>query len=339
MKDRVERVGPARRAPRARVSVVARAGVAALLGVSAALGAAGCGGGLPPIRSTLLPPVVSWSGDSVTLGDRRFHRALGPTHELYVQSAAQMPELQGQLTAAASEFARHFGPAPRVAVLLFDAPADPYREFDFGPFVERRMQVLAFVRGRDAQKAGTLGIDERLLAARLAELFLAAYADSVSRGLAAAGAGEPVPPNARALDRLPHWFTEAVVSRVARPDAVERGVSFVRQNRPRLLPLRRLFALARLGMPFWSELAHREGVVREYAEPTAQTPPPLLAAESTAFGEFLVSRYGPTYLQALADELLAGRTTEDAVAALPGGDDPTRALEQSWREWLATAGP
>ena len=255
-----------------------------------------------------------------------------------MQSAAQMPELQGQLTAAAREFARHFGPAPRVAVLLFDAPADPYRDFDFSPFVERRMQVLAFVRGRDAQKAGTLGVDERLLAARLAELFLAAYADSVSRALARAH-GDPAPANARALDRLPHWFTEAVVSRVAGPDAVERGVTFVKQNRPRLMPLRRLFALARLGMPFWSELAHREGVVRTYSEPSTQTPPTLLAAESTAFGEFLVSRYGPTYLQALADELLAGRSTEDAVAALPGGDEAAGALEESWREWLAAVGP
>ena len=302
------------------------------------LAALGCGGGLPPIRSSLLPPVVAWSGDSVTLGGRRFHRAVAPAHELYAESAAPLPALQGQLAASAREFARHFGAAPRVAVLLFDAPADPYRDFDFSPFVERRMQVLAFVRGRDAQKAGTLGVDERLLAARLAELFLAAYADSVSRALARAH-GESPPANERALDRLPHWFTEAVVSRVAGPDAVERGVTFVKQNRLRLMPLRRLFALARLGMPFWSELAHREGVVRTYSEPTPQTPPPLLAAESTAFGELLVSRYGPTYLQALADELLAGRSTEDAVAALPGGDEAVPALEQSWRAWLATAGP
>ncbi|GLC25568.1 hypothetical protein [Roseisolibacter agri] len=293
---------------------------------------------MPRIRSSLLPPVVAWSGDSVTLSGRRFHHVVAPTHELYVESAAHLPALQEQLDASAREFARHFGPAPRVAVLLFDAPADPYRDFDFAPFVARRVQVLAFVRGRDAQKGGTLGVEERLLAARLAELYLAAYADSVSRGLARAH-GDTLPTHERALDRLPHWFTEAVVSRVARPDAVERGVTFVKQNRPRLMPLRRLFALARLGMPFWSELAHREGVVRTYSEPTAQTPPPLLAAESTAFGEFLVSRYGPTYLQALADELLAGRSTEDAVAALPGGDAASPALEEAWREWLATAAP
>jgi hypothetical protein len=292
----------------------------------------GCGGGLPPIRANLLPPVATVSDDSVTLGDRRFHRVAAPTHELYAQSAAQLPVLQGHLVAASREFARHFGHAPRVAVLLFDAPADPRRDFDFTPFVERRMQVLAFVRGRDAQKDGSLGIDERLLAARLAELFLAAYADSVARTHALAHGGDQ--PTTRAIDRLPHWFTEAVVSRVARPDAVETGVTFVRQNRPRLMPLRRLFAMARLGMPFWSELAHREGVVRTFSEPSTQTPPTLLAAESTAFGEFLVSRHGPTYLQALADELLAGRSTEDAVAALPGGDEGAPPLEEAWREWL-----
>ena len=323
-------MGSTRDAGRAR----ATRAVAALV----VLAAVGCGGGMPRIRSSLLPPVVAWGGDSVTLGGRRFHHAVAPAHELYVESRAHVPALQAQLSASAREFARHFGPAPRVAVLLFDAPADPARDFDFTPFVERRVQVLAFVRGRDAQKAGTLGVDERLLAARLAELFLAAYADSVRRGLARAG-GEPPAAHERALDRLPHWFTEAVVSRVAGPDAVARGVTLVKQNRPRLLPLRRLFALARLGMPFWSELAHREGVVRTYSEPGTQTPPTLLAAESTAFGEFLVSRYGPTYLQALADELLTGRSTEDAVAALPGGDAAARVLEQSWREWLAAAGP
>ncbi|MGZ8457026.1 MAG: hypothetical protein ACXWZ4_10550 [Gemmatirosa sp.] len=311
-----------------------RAWVRAGIGGGALAALLGCGGAMPPIRSSLLPPVVARSGDSVTLGDRRFHRVVAPTHELYAQSAAHLPELQGQLVAASREFARHFGPAPRVAVLLFDAPADPRREFDFTPFVARRMQVLAFVRGRDAQRAGILGIDERLLSARLAELFLAAYADSVTRTRALVHGDGNLQPTTRALDRLPHWFTEAVVSRVARPDAVETGVTFVRQNRPRLMPLRRLFAMARLGMPFWSELAHRQGVVRTYSEPMTHTPPTLLAAESTAFGEFLVSRYGPTYLQALADELLAGRSTEDAVAALPGGDGATRALEAAWREWL-----
>jgi hypothetical protein len=321
---RAARTRAARRAwSRAALGGCALASIAAL---------AGCGGGLPPIRANLLPPVVAVGDDSVTLGDRRFHRVVAPTHELYVQSAAQLPALQGHLVAASHEFARHFGRAPRVAVLLFDAPADPRRDFDFTPFVERRMQVLAFVRGRDAQKDGALGVDERLLAARLAELFLAAYADSVARTHALARGGDE--PTTRALDRLPHWFTEAVVSRVARPDAVEPGVTFVRQNRPRLMPLRRLFAVARVGMPFWSELAHREGVVRTLHEPTTQTPPALLAAESTAFGEFLVSRYGPTYLQALADELLAGRSTEDAVAALPGGDEAARELEESWRAWL-----
>jgi hypothetical protein len=310
----------------------ARAALAALTLGSAALGPAACGGGMPRIRASLLPPVVPWAGDSVTLSGRRFHRAEAASYELYVQSGRQLPAMRDHLARASQEFARHFGPPPRVAVLLFDAPADPHGDFDFAPFVARRTQVLAFVRGRDAQKAGTLGVDERLLAARLAELYLAAYADSVGRRLAAAGVA-PLAAGERALDRLPHWFTEAVVSRVAGPEAVERGVTFVRQNRPRLMPLRRLFATARLGMPFWSELAHREGVVRAYTEQTAQpTPPPLLAAESTVFGEFLVSRHGPTYLQALAEELLAGRTTEDAVAALPGGEEP---VEAAWREWLS----
>jgi hypothetical protein len=316
---------------RATSTAHARAALAALTLGSALLGPAACGGRMPQIRSSLLPPVVAWAGDSVTLSGRQFQRAEGASYELYVQSGRQLPAMREHLARASQEFARHFGPPPRVAVLLFDAPADPHAEFDFAPFVARRTQVLAFVRGRDAQKGGTLGIDERLLAARLAELYLAAYADSVGRRLAAAGVA-PLGDAERALDRLPHWFTEAVVSRVAGPDAIERGVTFVRQNRPRLMPLRRLFAMARLGMPFWSELAHREGVVRAYPEQTTQTPPPLLAAESTVFGEFLVSRFGPTYLQALAEELLAGRTTEDAVAALPGGEEP---VEAAWREWLS----
>ncbi|MGZ8468427.1 MAG: hypothetical protein ACXW61_03100, partial [Gemmatirosa sp.] len=51
-----------------------RAWVRAGIGGGALAALLGCGGAMPPIRSSLLPPVVAWSGDSVTLGDRRFHR-------------------------------------------------------------------------------------------------------------------------------------------------------------------------------------------------------------------------------------------------------------------------
>jgi hypothetical protein len=323
-----------RRAATGALARVVRASVAAL----ALLGAGtlgGCAGGarmpkLPRFGANLLPPVVPWHADTLTLSERRFHRVDAPGFEVYAQSAEQIPALQAQLAATAQEFGRHFGGAPKVAVLLLDAPADPYRDFDFAPFVARRMQVLAFVRTRDAQKDGALGVDEGLLAARLAELFLASYADSVLREV-----GTPGDPTARkALDALPHWFTEAAVSRIARPDAVESGVRFVRANRLRLMPLGRLFAMARLGMPTWSELAQRSGVVRVYTEPMQHTPPPLLAAESTAFGEFLVSQYGPSFLQAVADELLKGSATEDALAAMPGVPGDRRALEQAWGAWL-----
>jgi hypothetical protein len=142
----------------------------------------------------------------------------------------------------------------------------------------------------------------------------------------------------RALDRLPHWFTEAAVSRIARPDAVDAGVRFVRANRRRLMPLPTLFSMSRLRMPTWSELARRSDVVRVYTEPTAHTPPPLLAAESTVFGEFLVSQYGPTFLQAMADELLTGQSTEDALAAMPGAPEDRQRLEREWGRWLGEGG-
>jgi hypothetical protein len=303
----------------------------------------GCGGvssRLPRFGATLLPPVTPWVTDTVALSGRQFHRVDTPQFELYVQSARQLPELQAAVASTAQEFARHFVGAPKVAVLLFDAPADPHRDFDFGPFVARRMQVLALVRQRDAQKAGELGVDDGLLAARVAELFLASYTDSVARTrgtekLATISASQRAALTAgRALERLPHWFVEATVSRIARPDAVDAGLRFVRANQRRLTPLPALFTMARLRMPTWSELARRGDVVRVYTEPTAHTPPPLLAAESTVFGEFLVSQYGPTFLQAMADELLTGATTEDALAAMPGTPEDRQRLEGEWARWL-----
>ena len=335
---------PARRPPGARA---ARRLAALAAATATLLAGTGCAAvqrrlpALPRVAGSFLPPVVPYAATVETIGARRLARVEAPSYELYAESPTVLPVLQERLDATAREFARHFGSAPRVAVLVFDGPADPAREVDFAPFTARGVQVLAFVRAPRARRDGALGIDEGLLDARFAETFLAAYADSVvgartgrrtgrrsgRRDAAAAG---------RAVDRLPHWFAEAVVSRVARPETVEPGVRMVRANPMRLLPLGRLFAMARLRMPTWSELARREQAVRVYREPTTTTPPPLLAAESTAFGEFLVSRYGPTLLQAVADELLAGRPTAEAFAALPGlPDAPT--LERQWRAWVTAA--
>src|SRR5207248_7035907 len=142
--------------------------------------------------------------------------------------------------------------APRVAVLVFDGPAEPTREFDFASFQASHTQVLAFVRSRRAQRDGELGIDEGLMRARLAELELAAYTDSV---VAARTGRWDASTDRRAVERLPHWFAEAVISRVARPETVEPGVQFLRANRPHLVPLRRLFSVAPLGAPAWCEMA------------------------------------------------------------------------------------
>jgi hypothetical protein len=312
--------------------------------------AAGCAGHglhvprLPRIGSSFMPPVVPYASHTATMSGRRWSRLREPAYDLYAQSPIVLPTVSGHLQATAQEFARHFGGAPRVAVLVFDAPADPTHEFDFSAFQEAGTQVLVFVRPEKAQRSRALGIDEGLMRARLAELFLASYADSVraSRtGRRDATAGD------RALDRLPHWFAEAVISRVARPETVEPGLAFVRANRPQLVPLQRLFRVARLGTPAWCELAERNSATlatlatlpaAAFQVGTAAPPTALLAAESTVFGEFLVDRYGPTFLQAMADELLAGVPTELALETLPPVPDDGAPLEKRWSAWLARAG-
>lgn len=301
--------------------------------------------GGPRIGGDVLPPVVPYAADTLTMSGRRFWVLRTPTYELYTQQPALLPALQERMEAAGREFARHFGGAPRVALLLFDAPAQPSAAFDFAPFTQRQMQTLAFVRRRGlARSRWDVGVDETLLEARIAELLLAAYADSV---VAARTGTTDAAVGRRVLDRLPHWFADAAVSRVARPDAVQHGVRIARANRMRLMPLRRLFAMTRLGVPTWSELSARPstltlaaaaapslGLAAAAPAPERGTPPALLAAEATAFGEFLVSEYGPTFLQALVDELLAGRSSQDAVRALSrAADEP--ALERAWSEWLA----
>jgi len=140
-----------------------------------------------------------------------------------------------------------------------------------------------------------------------------------------------------AADRLPHWFAEAAVSRVARPETVDPGVRFLRANRLHLVPLQRLFSAARLAAPAWCELADGKLPSTASASRVGGPPPALLAAESTVFGEFLVDRYGPTFLQAVGDELLEGLRTEQVFAALPGVPNDRGALEASWGEWLARA--
>ena len=298
---------------------------------------AGCAGHaprLPRIGSHFMPAVVPFAADTTTLGGRRWHRLREPAFDLYVQTPSILPVVDGHLQATATEFTRHFGGAPRVAVLVFDAPADPTHDFDFTPFQTAGTQVLVFVRAKKPSGEDRLGIDEGLLRSRLAELFLAAYADSVvasTIGVRDATSG------GRALDRLPHWFAEAVISRVARPETVEPGLAYVRANRLRLVPLRHLFGVARLGTPPWSELAGQRATALPLAPAFAPGTPPatLLAAESTAFGEFLVDRYGPTFLQAVADELLLGVPTEQALVTLPGGPDDGVALERRWEAWLA----
>jgi len=297
---------------------------------------------LPRIGESFLPPVVPYASlsDTTTMSGRLWYRARGTAYDLYVQSPAVIPEVDERLQETTRQFARHFGGAPRVAVLVFETPADPTREFDFSPFRATHTQVLAFVRGRKDARGGTLGIDDGLMRARFAELFLAAYADSV---LAARTGRWDATSGGHAVDRLPHWFAEAVISRVAGPETVEPGVRFLRANRPHLLPLQRLFAASRLAAPAWCEMADRKlpslsfGASRAAGAVGADPPPALLAAESTGFGAFLVDRYGPTFLQAVADALLEGLPTERVFAALPGVPDDRTALERSWSEWLAAA--
>ena len=140
----------------------------------------------------------------------------------------------------------------------------------------------------------------------------------------------------RALDRLPHWFAEGVISRAARPETVASGLAFLRANRPHLVPLPRLFALARVDGPTWCELADgRLPTLPAARSPRAAPPPALLAAESTVFGEFLVDRHGQTVLAALAEALIDGVPTGTALAALVGGSAEQPALEARWRRWLA----
>jgi hypothetical protein len=296
-----------------------------------------CGVHLPRIGENLMPPVVPYASaaDTSTMSGRRWHRARGDVYDLYVQAPTIIPELDERMQETVRQFARHFGAAPRVAVLVFDAPADPTREFDFSGFQATHTQVLAFVRAPKHQRAGELGIDEGLLRARLAELFLAAYADSVVAARTGRWDGAT---GGHAVNRLPHWFAEAVISRVARPEAVEPGLRFLRANRLHLVPLQRLFGVARLGAPAWSEMADRKlpalALGAASAPPAPPAPPELLAAESTVFGEFLVDRYGPTFLQAVADALLEGLPTERAFAGLPGVPADRAALERDWGDWL-----
>jgi hypothetical protein len=309
---------------------------------AAALG--GCGrvmAHMPRIGSNLMPPVVPYAADTVTVSGRRFHRLADDRFDLYAETLEVIPVVDAHLRSAAQQFARHFGGAPRVVVLLFDAPADPYREFDFTPWIERGTQVLAFVRDKGAQRhPRELGLDEALLDSRLAELLLAAYADSV---VAARTGVRDAASRRRAVERLPHWFAEAVITRVSRPESVEQGLRYVQANRVRLMPLQRLFGMGRVGMPTWAELAlHvRAGPAATPARAGGAgkgggPPPALVAAYSTAFGQFLVERYGPTFLQAVADELLAGWRTEEALVNLPGVPADPRELEQAWRVWLGT---
>lgn len=316
----------------------ARAATAAALLLTA------CAGGghslrlphLPRIGTNLLPPVVSYAAaaDTATMSGRRWHRLRTPAYDLYVQSPAITTAVDERLEETARQFARHFGGAPRVAVLVFDGPAEPTREFDFSAFQAAHTQVLAFVRSPKAQRAGELGVDEGLLRARLAELFLAAYADSVVADRTGRWDGEGT---TRSVERLPHWFAEAVISRVARPETVEPGLAYLRANRPHVVPLRRLFRVARAGAPAWCELATRRLPSLSVTTPRrgGAPPPVLLAAESTVFGEFLVDRYGPTFLQAMGEALLDGMPTERVLATLPGEGEEGSALEASWGEWLA----
>jgi hypothetical protein len=292
---------------------------------------------MPRIGEHLMPPVVPYASaaDTSTMSGRRWHRARGDAYDLYVQAPTIIPELDERMQETVRQFARHFGAVPRVAVLVFDAPADPTREFDFSAFQATHTQVLAFVRAPKRQRAGELGIDEGLLRARLAELFLAAYADSVVAARTGRWDGAT---GGHAVNRLPHWFAEAVISRVARPEAVEPGLRFLRANRLQLVPLQRLFGVARLGAPAWSEMADRKLpalALGADAAPAVPAAPALLAAESTVFGEFLVDRYGPTFLQAMADALLEGLPTERAFAGLPGVPADRAALERDWADWLA----
>jgi hypothetical protein len=326
------------RVPRIR-SRAARVG--ALVGALAALLGA-CAGHtphfahLPRVGEHLLPPVVPYASehDTATMSGRLWHRARGTTYDLYVQSPTVVPEVDERVQETARQFARHFGGAPRVAVLVFDAPADPTREFDFSSFRATHTQVVAFVRARRPRHGDDLGIDEAVMRARLAELFLAAYADSV---VAARTGRWDATSGGHAADRLPHWFAEAVVSRVARPETVDPGVRFLRANRLHLVPLQGLFSAARLAAPAWCELADGKLPSAASASRAGGPAPALLAAESTVFGEFLVDRYGPTFLQAVGDELLEGLPTEQVFAALPGVPNDRGALEASWGEWLARA--
>jgi hypothetical protein len=289
---------------------------------------------MPRIGSSFMPPVVPYESerDTTTMSGRVWHRRQTPAYDLYVQTPRIMPAVDEHLQQTARRFARHFGAVPHVAVLVFDAPADPTHEFDFTAFQQAHVQVLAFVRDRKTSRDGELGLDEALMRARMAEIFLAAYADSIVAGRTGRYDASST---TRAMDRLPHWFSDAVISRVARPEAVEPGLAYVRANRVALLPLHRLFAVARLGGPTWCEFADAKLPAVSVAAPRVGGPPPvLLSAESTVFGEFLVDRYGPTFLQAMAEALLDGVPTEQALASLPNVPDDRSGLEESWRDWL-----
>jgi hypothetical protein len=277
--------------------------------------------------------VAAFHGQALPAESKR-PSLITPRFELYAPDQKSLNSARGELEQAAARFGRFMGAEPPpIAVVIF-ATDDRARAFDSGPFARRNMAVLpwvmppageATVEPARCRKIGGSSTAAEPAHVRLGHaagrLFLREYVRRrVGAPLDGASAGAGLDA-ADPLGAIPDWFEEAVAD-LCEPDAVQAARrDLLRESMTRRIPLWSLFVMPRPGG----------------AAPQAQGGSDLAAlfsAESHSVAEFLAASLGPSYLGTLADSLILGRATTQALresaAVSPDVDD----LETDWLSWF-----
>lgn len=286
-----------------------------------------------------------------------YRAAAGDGYVVYAPSPHALREGVAEVRGARATFRRRFGVAPRpLVVVLADSPA-ALRAIGLRrlarpgaallPFVTRAHLAAAADADPGAQvedrAAGRFWADGSTLGHEVCHQLVAGHADRTSRRREGS-------PRDYGHPALPDWFDEMAATLCESPAARARRHAYVRAALPRRIPLAELARMehpararmAAAGLP--SSGAPVRSVTGDAARALLRgADVPLFYAQSLSLGEFLSERGGPRALRLLADQLAAGRTLDDALAAarrrVPGLPGSTAALEGEWVRWVMRRSP